>query len=112
MKKILFVLSVLIACAIVTGCTKKTDEKVNVTLNVNGDETVVELKKGEAINSKYDPELEGFTFEGWYSDAEFSVLFNSTTKIKENLTLYAKLSRYGGKILLICIYTLSFLLSS
>ena len=94
MKKILFVFAVLIVSAIVTGCTKKTDEKVNVTLSINGEETVVELKKGEEIGSKYDPTLEGFTFEGWYSDAEFSVEFNSTTKIEENLTLYAKLSRF------------------
>lgn len=36
------------------------------------------------------PEVEGYTFDGWYADADHTVKFNFSTPIKSNTTVYAK----------------------
>jgi uncharacterized repeat protein (TIGR02543 family) len=38
----------------------------------------------------YHPSLEGYTFSGWYTDMEFTTLFNETVMSEEDLILYAK----------------------
>lgn len=34
--------------------------------------------------------VEGYTFQGWYSDAECTIPYGPDTKVKENIILYAK----------------------
>ena len=36
------------------------------------------------------PEVEGYTFDGWYADAAYSTKFDFTQPIKRNTTVYAK----------------------
>lgn len=36
------------------------------------------------------PEVEGFTFDGWYADDTYSTKFDFSTPIKHNITVYAK----------------------
>lgn len=36
------------------------------------------------------PEVEGFTFDGWYTDDTYSTKFDFTQPIKHNITVYAK----------------------
>lgn len=63
-----------------------------LTFEVNAGSTI------EAITQDYDSEIQepteptrvGYTFGGWYSDAEFSVAYNFTTMPAKNITVYAK----------------------
>lgn len=36
------------------------------------------------------PTVKGYTFDGWYADADHTVKFNFSTPIKHNITVYAK----------------------
>lgn len=36
------------------------------------------------------PDVDGYTFDGWYADADHTVKFNFSTPIKSNTTVYAK----------------------
>ena len=55
---------------------------------------------GSIVTKPNDPVKAGFTFEGWYRDAELATIYNFTTIPAENITLYAKWN--------INIYTLQF----
>ena len=48
------------------------------------------MTKGDQIELPRDPEKEGDTFLGWYTDADFVKKFISESKIVEDITLYAK----------------------
>ena len=37
-----------------------------------------------------EPTRSGYTFEGWYSDADFTTEYDFTTPVTQNITLYAK----------------------
>ncbi len=88
-------IGVIIACLLVVVIVV-----VLLVLNANKKYTIdftgiegynsVEIKKGETIAKPKDPEKEGYTFEGWYSDGK---LFDFNTKIKENIQLEARFKR-------------------
>lgn len=65
-----------------------------VTFNMGGhgtapvDQTV--NKGDKATKPTTDPTAEGWTFDGWYADATFSVAFNFDAAINANTTVYAK----------------------
>ena len=50
----------------------------------------ITVTKGDQIELPRDPEKEGDTFLGWYTDADFVKKFISESKIVEDITLYAK----------------------
>ena len=50
----------------------------------------VSVKTGDCVVEPDVPEKEGFVFEGWYTDTEYSVKYDFNTPVKDNLTLYAK----------------------
>ena len=64
-----------------------------VSFNMNGhgnqiaDQTV---KVGEKATKPTDPTASGWTFNGWYADATFSVAFDFNTAINADTTVYAK----------------------
>lgn len=77
---------VIVAVLLILNANKK------YTIDFTGIEgySSVEIKKGETIEKPKDPEKEGYTFEGWYSDGK---LFDFNTKIKENIQLEARFKR-------------------
>ena len=63
-----------------------------VSLETNGGNFIdpITVTKGDQIELPRDPEKEGDTFLGWYTDADFVKKFISESKIVEDITLYAK----------------------
>ena len=89
MRRTLLMIFILCMSLIVTSCSKN----VEVKLNVNGEEQIIEIKKGECLDSNYNPNIDGYRFDGWYLDQGYTTVFNITTQIKEELTLFAKLTK-------------------
>ncbi|MBQ9097626.1 MAG: S-layer homology domain-containing protein [Clostridia bacterium] len=62
-----------------------------VTFNTNGGSEVapVKVKRGDKLTA---PEVtkEGYVFDEWYTDAEFTMPFDFNTAITKNITLFAK----------------------
>ncbi len=66
-----------------------------VKLNTNGGTIMndVYVKAGDTLATLAEPKKEGYTFEGWYSDAGFSKPWNITSsQVNQDITLYAKWS--------------------
>ena len=98
MKKfaLLFV-AVLLICAACAVPTEEKPEETKVTTYVvrfvtNTDAAIgdVTVEEGKRVQSPATPENEGYKFEGWYTDASFSMKYNFSTKVRADLTLYAK----------------------
>jgi len=90
-----------VSCANYDGGTIVSDEAVvetmsiyTVTLNANGGTLTtpasVHVTHGNTLGELSDPELEGKVFDGWCVDATTSTLFDFSTKITRNMTLYAR----------------------
>lgn len=69
-----------------------TTEKVTVTFNTNGGSSIVpvEVDKGSTVDEPTAPTLDGYTFDGWYTDEALTNAFSFTTPITTTTTLYAK----------------------
>ena len=67
-------------------------EIYTVTYDSKGGTAVAEQKitSGEKTTAPTAPTRKGYTFKGWYSDAEYKTTFNFNTAITKNITLYAK----------------------
>ncbi len=85
MKKIL--IPVLLLVTILTGCTTEYE----IYINVDGTVTdVYKIEKDKSFILPDDPAKEGYTFNGWYTDEEFSVEYDNSRVVSNNLNLYAK----------------------
>lgn len=102
MKKIitlgLFVLSVasLVGCG--GGNSGGTTYKYTYYLN-DGTDTVYEtknFKKDSFASHPTNPSREGYTFKGWYLEAECSVKYDVSTLVSEDKDLYAKWVEEGS----------------
>ena len=72
---------------------KWTTTQVTVTFNTQGGAAVapVQVAPGSTIAVPVAPTRQGYTFLGWYKDAECKTAWNFTTDVvNENITLYAK----------------------
>lgn len=89
MKKLIYLLLVIISIAGLAGC----DRIVTVALEENGGNTVsdVEVIQNNTID---EPSIsrDGYTFVGWFEDAEFTTEYNFDSPVIRNITLYAKWS--------------------
>ena len=72
--------------------TKNAANKVTVTFNTNGGSSVdpVEVNSGTTITQPNDPTLDGYDFDGWYTDPALTTAFDFSTPITTTTTLYAK----------------------
>lgn len=57
---------------------------------------VVEIVKGQKAEDT-TPVRDGYTFVGWYANADYTNLFNFKTEIKESIELFALWNRDGAK---------------
>ena len=75
---------------ILLGCGKSSD--VTISFNSNGGTDVedIKLKDSEGIPIPDEPEKDGYTFAGWFSDENLTVNSNFKTIPTENVTFYAK----------------------
>ena len=73
-----------------------------VTFNSNGGSEVATqtVKNGETVSNPENPTKTDFLFDGWFSDSELKNLFDFSTPITENITLYAKWQKtFVGEII-------------
>ncbi len=64
----------------------------SVNFNSNGGTKVkaVNVRAGNTVVKPEDPTKEGYTFEGWYLDKEFTQAYDFKTPVKKSISLYAK----------------------
>ena len=76
---------------------ERTIEYCTVTYVSEKGYTPVEtiLEKGDFLGRLPSMSAEGFVFEGWYTESTFENLFEDTTKLTTNITLYAKWKTYN-----------------
>ena len=70
-----------------------SQEKVySVVFKTSGGSSVPtqEVKENETATKPADPQKEGYTFKGWYTNQSLTKKFNFSTKIQADTTLYAK----------------------
>ncbi|MBE6136797.1 MAG: hypothetical protein E7176_00170 [Erysipelotrichaceae bacterium] len=74
--------------------TNQDDEVTSYTVTFNsvGGSNVAKATTNAdgKVAKPADPSKEGYTFGGWYTDAEYKTVFNFDTKLTANTTLYAK----------------------
>ena len=63
-----------------------------ITFNANGGSDIAPITQdfGTVVTAPEAPTLEGYTFEGWYIDAELTKAYEFTTMPAEDITVYAK----------------------
>ena len=73
--------------------TYPTLSSYTVDFNMNGRGAAPEsqtIEQGGKVTKPADPTAEGFTFGGWYTDAECTNPYDFNTIVSSNFTLYAK----------------------
>ena len=67
-------------------------ETCTVSFETGGGSTIEteQVEQGEAINSPADPKRDGYGFDGWYSDPDFSTPVTFPLSPESDVTLYAK----------------------
>ena len=91
-KKCLLTLG-LVMCGSLTAIslTACKDDKAKYVFNTNGGETIASVEK--EVGSDYTlpvPKREGYSFEGWYTNADCSGSPVTTVKVGGSQTFYAK----------------------
>lgn len=72
--------------------TEKEPEEVTVTFNTNEGTTIdpVKVKVGEMATKPVAPTKTGYTFKGWYKDAECTTEYDFKAPVEKDTTVYAK----------------------
>ncbi len=84
------VIAVVIAIVVAVYLVKRYQgETFTVSLNNDGDIECMTVKQGAKLQLPL-LKREGYRFAGWFTDTAFTVPFLQTTKIHDNLMLYAK----------------------
>ncbi len=68
------------------------NSKLTVKFETNGGSNVAQqaVAKGGTVKEPTAPTKEGYTFDGWYTDAELTTKFDFATTVSTEMTLYAK----------------------
>ena len=80
------------------GCVSSNTSNYTVTFISNSSVLYTQtIASGATAASPIAPTLSGYTFAGWYSDSSFNNLYNFSTPVTYNISLYAKwVSNYTG----------------
>ena len=72
--------------------TEAVAKEYTVTFNTDGGSTIVKqkVKENERAVKPVDPEKDGYSFVGWYQDSGLTTLYDFTSAVTGDLTLYAK----------------------
>ena len=77
-----------------SGDSGSTDTTTTYTVifNTNGGTSVTSqtVAKDGTIQILPTTKRDGYTFDGWYSDASYTTKFTTSTKVSRNITVYAK----------------------
>ena len=58
---------------------------------VNNEKTTsVKVQKNSTLEKPQDPTLDGYTFDGWYTDKEYTKAYDFSEKVTKSFKLYAK----------------------
>jgi len=99
MAKIPYLWLYLLLIFLFISCDNESMSKVTVTFNTDGGTEIASqtVQFDEALDPVVAPEKDGFSFKGWYIDAEFNQEFNFSKTLEDqfkqfnaNITLYAK----------------------
>ena len=94
MKRLRYVLLLLILPAILFGCRtqKALQDKYTLTFDCRNGSNIYELTFAHGDMVSFDKEIvyKGYTFAGWYLDATFTIPLTEDYQAHENMTLYAK----------------------
>ena len=90
-KKLIYVLSgfALASLFVLTSCQRKI---FTITFEENGGSQVsdIEIPFNEVATAPENPTKEGYTFIGWYLDANHTYKYDFASKVEGSFTLYAK----------------------
>lgn len=66
--------------------------RYTVRFDTDGAQTVKSqtVKRNGTVSAPQDPEKDGYTFGGWYTDKAFADKYDFSSKVTKNFTLYAK----------------------
>lgn len=67
------------------------EKETKVTVTVDGKS--VTMDEGKTVADIEIPEKEGYTFDGWYSDAELKTKVDGSTALTDKMTLYSKFTQ-------------------
>ena len=74
------------------GSSEPSDTKT-VTLDANGGtlsgEDTIQVSSGQTVDSLPSPTYTGYTFKGWYTAKKNGSVFETTTPVTSNITIYA-----------------------
>ncbi len=56
----------------------------------DAEDIVQQVRSGDTLRAPADPERDGFTFAGWFADAEFTEAFDFGTAVTADTTVYAQ----------------------
>ncbi len=94
-------------CQVTVAKTGTEGETFQVTFNSQGGSAVEAqtVSEGGKAVKPADPTRSGYTFGGWYTDADCTTAYNFDTVVTADLTIYAKWTRnssggsdHGGKV--------------
>lgn len=70
----------------------KTNNQYTITFNTNGGSAIgpTTVDEGVLLKKPQDPTKAGYTFAGWYTDAELTKAYDFANAVVDNMTLYAK----------------------
>lgn len=68
-----------------------------VTYVVLGEKTTEKVNANRTVKKPENPSVEGYMFEGWYTDMAYISEYDFSAKVTGNLTLYAKMTAGGDE---------------
>ena len=91
-KKIIGIMTLSVMLIGISSCGNNVKENIYYTVNFesNGGSEVKSILVDDIVTKPEDPTREGFIFEGWYLDSEFTISFDFSKGIDSNIILYAK----------------------
>ncbi len=75
-----------------------SENLVTVTFNSMGGNSIqpISVYKNTRIETLPEPTKQNFVFDGWYTDSNYSTVFNSDSIVSSDITVYAKWNHING----------------